>query len=142
MLSAVALVGFYRIFGVHCDPRLEVGSVGLRVGALTSAADLIELRLTSPGGHTSRPHLTADLVHALGTVITGLPDLLSRRVDPRSGTVLVWGTVQAGAAANAVPQQGMLSGTLRTSQHATWHELEPLVRSLVTALLAPTGVGY
>jgi amidohydrolase len=136
------LAGVDRIFALHCDPRLEVGKVGTKVGPITSACDMLELRLTSPGGHTSRPHLTADLVHALGTVITGLPDLLSRRVDPRSGTVLVWGTVQAGHASNAVPQQGVLGGTLRTLQHATWNELEPLVRSLVTALLAPTGVGY
>ncbi|GAA4814731.1 amidohydrolase [Actinomycetospora chlora] len=141
-IAADALEGVDRIFALHCDPRLEVGRVGTRTGAITSACDMLELRLTSPGGHTSRPHLTADLVHALGTVITGLPDLLSRRVDPRSGTVLVWGTVGAGHAANAVPQQGVLAGTLRTAQHATWNELEPLVRSLVTALLAPTGVGY
>ena len=142
VIAADGLEGVDRIFALHCDPRLEVGKVGTRTGAITSACDMLELRLTSPGGHTSRPHLTADLVHALGTVITGLPDLLSRRVDPRSGTVLVWGTVQAGHAANAVPQQGVLGGTLRTAQHATWNELEPLVRSLVTALLAPTGVGY
>src|SRR5437763_6475635 len=142
MLSAVALVGFYRIFGVHCDPRLEVGSVGLRVGALTSAADLLELWLTSPGGHTSRPHLTADLVHALGTVITGLPTLLSRRVDPRSGTVLVWGAVQAGEAPNAVSQDGVLRGTVRTGDRQTWVELQSLIRELVGSLLAPTGVGY
>jgi amidohydrolase len=142
VIAADGLDGVDRIFALHCDPRLEVGKVGTRTGAITSACDMLELRLTSPGGHTSRPHLTADLVHALGTVITGLPDLLSRRVDPRSGTVLVWGTVQAGHAANAVPQQGMLAGTLRTAEHATWNELEPLVRSLVTALLAPTGVGY
>ncbi|GAA4890388.1 amidohydrolase [Actinomycetospora straminea] len=142
VIAADGLDGVDRIFALHCDPRLEVGKVGTRTGAITSACDMLELRLTSPGGHTSRPHLTADLVHALGTVITGLPDLLSRRVDPRSGTVLVWGAVQAGHAANAVPQQGMLAGTLRTAQHATWNELEPLVRSLITALLAPTGVGY
>jgi amidohydrolase len=142
VIAADGLDGVDRIFALHCDPRLEVGKVGTRTGAITSACDMLELRLTSPGGHTSRPHLTADLVHALGTVITGLPDLLSRRVDPRSGTVLVWGTVQAGNATNAVPQQGVLGGTLRTAQHATWNELEPLVRSLVTALLAPTGVGY
>ncbi|MFC5140222.1 amidohydrolase [Actinomycetospora rhizophila] len=142
VIAADGLDGVDRIFALHCDPRLEVGKVGTRTGAITSACDMLELRLTSPGGHTSRPHLTADLVHALGTVITGLPDLLSRRVDPRSGTVLVWGTVQAGHAANAVPQQGMLAGTLRTAEHATWNDLEPLVRSLVTALLAPTGVGY
>jgi len=131
-----------RIFGLHCDPRVEVGRVGTRVGAITSATDLLELRLTSPGGHTSRPHLTADLVHALGTVITGLPTLLSRRIDPRSGTVLVWGAVHAGDAPNAVPQDGVLLGTLRTGEHRVWSELEPLVAGLAESLLAPTGVGF
>jgi amidohydrolase len=142
MIAAGALDGVERIYGLHVDPRLEVGSVGMRVGALTSAADLIELRLTSPGGHTSRPHLTADLVHALGSVITGLPALLSRRVDPRSGTVLVWGAVHAGQAANAVPQDGVLRGTLRTADHEVWTTLEPLVASSVESLLAPLGVGF
>ncbi|SFW43991.1 amidohydrolase [Amycolatopsis australiensis] len=142
MIAAGALDGVERIYGLHVDPRLEVGRIGMRVGALTSAADLIELRLTSPGGHTSRPHLTADLVHALGTVITGLPALLSRRVDPRSGTVLVWGAVHAGQAANAVPQDGVLRGTLRTADHEVWTALEPLVASSVQSLLAPTGVGF
>jgi amidohydrolase len=142
VIAAGGLHGVDSIFGLHCDPRLRVGSVGSRVGAITSATDLLELRLTSPGGHTSRPHLTADLVHALGTVITGLPALLSRRIDPRSGTVLVWGAVHAGEAPNAVPQDGMLRGTLRTGDHEVWADLEPLVAGLVQSLLAPTGVGF
>ncbi|HEY2763726.1 MAG TPA: amidohydrolase [Pseudonocardiaceae bacterium] len=142
MLAVGALTDVDRIFALHCDPRLPVGRVGTRVGPITSATDLLELRLSSPGGHTSRPHLTADLVHALGTVITGLPALLSRRIDPRSGTVLVWGAVQAGQAANAVPRDGLLRGTLRTADRDVWATLEPLVRDLVTALVAPTGVGF
>lgn len=142
VLAAGALSGVERIFALHCNPRLRVGQVGTRIGPITSASDLLELRLSSPGGHTSRPHLTADLVHALGTVITGLPALLSRRVDPRSGTVLVWGAVQAGQAANTVPQEGSLCGTLRTGDREVWAELEPLVRELVTALLGPTEVGF
>jgi amidohydrolase len=142
VLAAGGLDGVERIFGLHCDPRLQVGRIGTRIGAITSASDLLELRLSSPGGHTSRPHLTADLVHALGTVITGLPTMLSRRVDPRSGTVLVWGAVHAGEAPNAVPQDGLLSGTLRTGDRDIWAELEPLVKDLVTGLLAPTGVGF
>jgi len=136
------LEGVERVFALHCDPRLEVGKVGTRVGPITSACDILELRLTSPGGHTSRPHLTADLVHALGMVITELPALLSRRVDPRSGTIMAWGVVHAGDAPNAIPQLGVLRGTARTGDHATWMEFELLIRSLVTALLAPTGVGY
>jgi amidohydrolase len=131
-----------RIFALHCDPRLAVGRLGTRVGPITSACDVVEVRLTSPGGHTARPHLTADLVEALGLLITQLPLLLTRQVDPRSGTVLVWGAVQSGEAANAIPQQGVLRGTLRTADHATWTLLEEKFRSLVAAVLAPTGVGY
>ena len=142
VVASGELTGVSRIFALHCDPRLQVGQVGVRAGPLTSASDLLELTVHSPGGHTSRPHLTADLVNALGLVITGLPLMLSRRLDPRAATVLVWGAVQAGNAANAIPQTGMLNGTVRTGDRETWAMLEPLVAEGVAALLAPTGVTY
>jgi amidohydrolase len=50
--------------------------------------------------------------------------------------------VQAGEAANAIPQHGVLRGTLRTADHATWGELEDIVQRLVESVLAPTGVTY
>jgi amidohydrolase len=56
--------------------------------------------------------------------------------------VLVWGAVQAGQAANAVPREGVLRGTLRTGNREIWADLEPLTRELVTSLLAPLGVGF
>ncbi len=117
-IAAGALTGVSRIFALHCDPRLEVGKVAVRHGPITSAADTIEITLYSPGGHTSRPHLTADLVYGLGTLITGLPGVLSRRIDPRNSTVLVWGAVNAGVAANAIPNTGVLAGTVRTASRA------------------------
>ncbi|MDL9945934.1 amidohydrolase [Gordonia sp. ABSL11-1] len=141
-VAAGVMNGVSRIFALHCDPKLPVGSVGLRSGALTSAADHIDLQLHSAGGHTSRPHLTGDLVYAMGTVITGLPGILSRRIDPRSGTVMVWGAAHAGSAPNAIPQEGRLLGTVRTGDHTMWSELEPLVRSVIGELLAPLGVRY
>jgi amidohydrolase len=142
MVADGAMDGVDRIFALHCDPRLEVGRVGTRVGPITSACDVLEVRLSSPGGHTARPHLTADLVESLGLLITQLPLLLTRHVDPRSGTVLVWGAVQAGEAPNAIPQEGVLRGTMRTGDHATWEALEGTVRTLVAQILAPTGAGY
>ncbi|MFC9787643.1 M20 family metallopeptidase [Rhodococcus sp. NPDC127528] len=142
VVAAGAMQDVTRIFALHCDPRLGAGQVGVRLGAITSAADTVELVLDSPGGHTSRPHLTTDLVYALGTVITGLPGMLSRRIDPRTSTVMVWGAVTAGQAPNAIPQSGRLVGTVRTGDHETWALLEPLVREIVHGLLAPTGVRY
>lgn len=141
-IAAGALTGVSRIFALHCDPRLAVGRVATRPGPITSAADSIEITLHSPGGHTSRPHLTGDLVYALGTLITGVPGVLSRRIDPRNSTVMVWGAVNAGVAANAIPQTGTLAGTIRTASRETWLTLESIVHESVTSLLAPLGVEH
>lgn len=141
-IAAGALSGVSRIFALHCDPRLEVGKVAVRPGPITSAADQVEITLHSPGGHTSRPHLTGDLVYALGTLITGVPGVLSRRVDPRNSTVMVWGAVNAGVAANAIPQTGSVAGTIRTASREAWVMMEDLVREIVASLLAPLQVEY
>ena len=141
-IAAGAISGVSRIFALHCDPHLAVGRVAVRQGPITSAADSIEIALYSPGGHTSRPHLTADLVYGLGTLITGLPGVLSRRIDPRNATVLVWGAVNAGVAANAIPQNGVLSGTVRTASRQTWVGLEAIIRQAVSALLSPLAIEH
>ncbi|MGH3957921.1 amidohydrolase, partial [Mycobacterium sp.] len=141
-IAAGALAGVSRIFALHCDPRLAVGRVAVKLGPITSAADRLEIALYSPGGHTSRPHLTADLVYGIGTLITGVPGVLSRRLDPRKGTVLVWGAVNAGVAANAIPQTGVLAGTVRTASRETWQSLEGVIREAVSALLSPLGIEH
>jgi amidohydrolase len=137
VIAAGGLDCVHRIYGLHCDPRLDVGQVGLRVGALTAAADRILVRLTGPGGHTSRPHLTADLVYALATVVTELPAALSRRVDPRAGMSLVWGRITAGSAANAIPSRGEVEGTLRCLDERAWRLTAELVPTLAAQLVAP-----
>jgi amidohydrolase len=141
-IAAGALAGVSRIFALHCDPRLAVGRVAVRAGPITSAADHIEVTLHSQGGHTSRPHLTGHTVYGLGTLITGVPGVLSRRIDPRNSTVMVWGAVNAGVAANAIPQTGTLAGTVRTANRDTWLTLESIVRETVTSLLAPLGIEH
>jgi amidohydrolase len=113
--------------------------VGLKSGAITAAADSVEVRLVGPGGHTSRPHNTVDIVHALSTVATALPDALSRLVDPRAGLSVVWGHVSAGTARNAIPREGVLAGTLRMLDRTVWQEAPELVTRLVQQIVAPFG---
>jgi amidohydrolase len=133
------LAGATRAFALHCDPSLQAGKVGLRTGSITAACDRVEVTLTGPGGHTARPQLTVDLVHALGLVVTEVPGLLSRLVDPRSSLSLVWGAVTAGVAANTIPETGQLRGTLRVLDRSVWNEAEDLVRRLVTEVASTSG---
>jgi len=141
VLAAGALDRVDRVFGLHCDPTIDVGHVGLRVGPLTGAADSISVRLTGRGGHTSRPHLTEDLTYALAKLVTELPGALSRRLDPRAGASLVWGMVRAGSAKNVIPAAGEAAGTLRMLDAVAWVDAEDVVRELIGQLVAPYGVG-
>jgi metal-dependent amidase/aminoacylase/carboxypeptidase family protein len=67
------LEGIPRILAAHCEPRFDVGTIGTRIGAITSAADTIKISLSGRGGHTSRPHLTEDLVYALSEIAVQVP---------------------------------------------------------------------
>ena len=128
------------IFAVHCDPSLDVGSVGLREGAITAAADRVSVHLSGRGGHTSRPHLTEDLTFALAKVVTELPAVLSRRLDPRTAFALVWGEVHAGQAANVIPSSGAIAGTLRMLDAKAWTTIGPLLAEAVQHVVAPYAV--
>lgn len=134
------LEGLDRILAVHCDPAVDVGSIGLRVGPITAASDMVHVILTGRGGHTSRPHLTQDLTFALGKVVTEVPAALTRRLDPRAAAVLVWGVVHAGSAANVIPARGEAKGTLRMLDSETWEDVGPLFTEIVESVVAPYGV--
>jgi amidohydrolase len=136
-----ALEGLSEVYAVHCDPRTDVGRIALRTGAITSAVDSVLIKLTSAGGHTSRPHLTGDLVGALGALATTMPLLLTRRVDPRSGVSLVWGRIRAGGVSNAIPASGEIEGTLRALSVQGWRDAQQILASLATQVVAPYGVG-
>ncbi|HLK01147.1 MAG TPA: amidohydrolase [Streptosporangiaceae bacterium] len=140
VLAAGGLASVGRMFGLHCDPRLDAGYVGMRTGPITAACDKVTVEVTGPGGHTARPHLTADLVYALGKIVTELPAALSRRVDPRSSLSLVWGQISAGAAANAIPDVGVVSGTVRCLDDDAWHRAPDLVKELVDSVALAYGV--
>jgi amidohydrolase len=139
LIAAGALEGVGRIVSLHCDPKVDAGRIGLRVGPLTAACDKLAVRLTGPGGHTSRPQLTVDLVHALAHLVTELPAALSRRVDPRQGLSLVWGAINAGQAPNAIPQSGEAHGTVRCMDERAWADAPDLVLELVDSIAGVYG---
>lgn len=139
VIATGALKDVAAIYALHCYPQLPAGLVGVRSGPFTAAADTIRVRLTGPGGHTARPHLTADLVHALGRVIVDVPALLDRRVDPRAGVSMVWGAVKAGEAFNAIPGEGEVLGTVRILNREAWREAPELITKLIRDVVAATG---
>jgi amidohydrolase len=139
VITAGGLKDVSAIFALHCAPHLPAGLVGVRSGPFTAAADRVEVRLNGRGGHTARPHLTADLVHALGRVIVDVPALLDRRIDPRAGVSMVWGAVRSGEAANTIPAEGFVRGTVRILSRDAWRDVPELITKLIRSAVAGTG---
>ena len=140
LIGQDVLEGVDSILALHCDPGVDVGHVGLKSGPITSATDPVRIQVRGAGGHTSRPHLTQDLVYALGSIATQLPAALTRRMDPRSGVNLTWGAIHAGSAFNAIPSAGTLEGTLRCLDHEAWDRAEQLLEEVLADLVRPWGV--
>lgn len=125
------LDGVGRIIAVHCDPKVDSGRIGLRIGPITSACDRLEVSLDGPGGHTARPHLTTDLVTAAARVATDVPAIVSRRMDARSGVSVTWGRIESGHAPNVIPQHAELSGTVRCLDLDAWRQAPDVVHAAI-----------
>jgi amidohydrolase len=141
VIDAGGLEDVAEIYALHCDPRLEVGRVGLVVGPITSATDRAVIALGGPGGHTARPEQTVDLVRLLAHVVTELPALVEARLGgPR--VRLTFGSVHAGHAPNVIPSDAELQATVRTPDPGSWDALEDAVRAALAVLVDPTGAWW
>lgn len=139
MLEEGVLDHVQGIAALHMDATLQLGKVGLKAGAITSASDRVRIVLQGPGGHTARPHLTTDLLFAAGKVLSELPGLLDRLVDPRLPFSLTFGSIRGGTAVNVIPTEVVMSGTCRTPDPEVRDLLPDLIRRLTDQIVAPTG---
>ena len=126
------------MIGVHVHPHIPCGQVSVGPGPVNAAYDEVTIAVRGRGGHAAYPHVTRDPVLAAAHVILALQHLISRRTDPMHPAVLTIGTVHAGTAANVVPEQVVLTGSLRTFEPADRASL----RSAVSATAGATAGAY
>ena len=130
------------VFALHSDPSRQVGSIGVSAGAITSAADQFTIRLHGPGGHTGRPHETADLAHIAAKIAIELPATLGRLCDPRDGLNVTFGAIQVGTAPNVIATQATLLGSLRASGRGAWENAPTHFRRVLRSIVEPLGATW
>ena len=137
-----AVDGLLSLIAFHVDPTLEVGRIGVRIGPITASLDSLTITVFGPGGHTSRPHRTVDLIAAAARVVTELPTAIRQSVDERSPIVTAFGSIHGGEAVNVIPTEVVVRGTVRTLDPELWDLLPGLVDKALGSVLALTGAGY
>ena len=142
LVEAGVVDGVEAVFALHADPSRPVGSIGVSAGAITSAADQLRIRLHGPGGHTGRPHETADLAHIAARVAIELPMTLGRLSDPRDGLNITFGAIQVGTAPNVIATQATLLGSLRASGRGAWEDAPAHLRRVLASIVEPLGATW
>ncbi|ACK65246.1 amidohydrolase [Rippkaea orientalis PCC 8801] len=130
------------IFGVHVFPSIPARSVGIRYGALTAAADDLEIFIQGESGHGARPHEAIDAIWIASQVITTLQQAISRTQNPLRPIVLTIGQINGGRAANVIADQVRMAGTVRSLHPETHANLPQWVEDIVANVCSTYNAKY
>lgn len=142
MVEDGAMEGVDGIFSLHVFPSIMSGKVGLRYGALTAAADDLEVTIIGESGHGARPHEATDAIWIASQVITTLQQAISRTQNPLRPIVLSFGQIAGGHAPNIIAEQVRLSGTVRSLHPETYEALPSWIEQLVSNVCNTYGAKY
>ena len=102
------------VAALHSWPDLPAGTVGVRYGAATAAADSIVVEFTGSQGHAAHPHKCIDPILMAGQFVANVQAIVSREISPVDSAVLTFGSIHGGTVGNIIPETVILQGTIRT----------------------------
>ncbi|HEY9657003.1 MAG TPA: M20 family metallopeptidase, partial [Allocoleopsis sp.] len=130
------------ILSLHVFPTIPGGYIGIRYGALTAAADDLEIKIVGESGHGARPHEAIDAIWIASQVITTLQQAISRTQNPLRPVVLTIGQIQGGRAPNVIADQVKLMGTVRSLHPETNAALPAWIENIVATVCQTYGASY
>ncbi len=139
MVDDGALVGVTSLLGLHVDPTIAAGGVGIRYGVLTAQVDEVSIVIKGKGGHAARPQHTTDPLGSAAMLVSMLYQAIPRRADSRVPTVFTIGTIHGGTASNVIPELVALTGTLRSTDRTTRQDVIDSVYRVCAGMAAATG---
>ena len=131
MMEAGAIKGVNNILGAHILPSLSPEKIGIRYGAMAAIVERLEFVLKGPGGHTSRPVKSVDLIRAQSHLVISLEESIKHCLDQREPVVIAFGKVEGGYTCNVLPSEIRLSGTLRYLNSDLKEELHNIIDDTV-----------
>ncbi|HHP7245376.1 MAG TPA: M20 family metallopeptidase [Elainellaceae cyanobacterium] len=142
MIRDSVMEGVSAIFSLHTFPTIPGGSVGIRYGALTAAADDLELRIIGESGHGARPHEAIDAIWIASQIVTTLQQAISRTHNPLRPVVLTFGQINGGRAPNVIADYVKLLGTVRSLHPETRENLPDWIEKIVANVCQSYGAQY
>ncbi len=128
-----------RVFALHNDPALPLGTIASRPGPVAAAADDYVITLRGMGGHAAYPHLACDPVAPAIQIAAGLP-MIARTCDPLEPAVVAVTMLRGADAGNVIPETAMVGGTVRTLDAGVRTRMAEAIGRFAEATAAAHGV--
>ena len=122
------------IVGMHVNPQLETGKLSFRGGKVMASADEIYITVSGKGGHAAAPHNTTDVILVASQIVVGLQQIVSRKNNPFSPSVLSICAFNGGYTTNVIPNEVKLMGTFRAMDEQWRVKAHELIRRQVEAI--------
>jgi len=113
MIKDGATKDLRQIVGVHVFPDLLVGKIGIKESSLTAAAGELSVDIIGQSGHGARPHEGVDAIWVASKIISGIQELITRKLDPLDPVVITFGKITGGKAYNILSEKVNILGTVR-----------------------------
>lgn len=107
-----------NVYGLHIMAHVPLGAIRVREGPIFAAGTHLRIIIRGRGGHASAPHDTVDPIVVAGHAIVALQTVVSRSIDPSETCVVTIGRIEGGKRGNIIPDEVMMSGTVRTYSNA------------------------
>ena len=128
-----------NVLGQHVFPHLPAGKIGVRSGRYMASTDELYLTIRGKGGHGAMPEMNLDPVLVAAHIIVAAQQIVSRRANPKTPSVLSFGKVIANGATNVIPNEVYLEGTFRTLNEEWRNEAHRHLRKLCEGLADSMG---
>ncbi len=129
-----------RIFGYHNWPGLEAGVVAIHDRVVMASGGRVYFTIKGHSGHAALPHMARDPMIAAAHLLLALQTIVSRNVDPLDAAVVTIGIMQSGSAANQIPGEAVMRGTMRTLKESVRDEMEAAVERIAAGVAQTFGV--
>ncbi|RMF88193.1 MAG: amidohydrolase [Nitrospirae bacterium] len=130
------------IFGLHCQPHLHVGQVGVRRGVMMAAGDFFTVEIEGRSGHAARPEEAIDTVLVAAQAVCALHQVVPRAVSIHEPVVLTVGAMHAGISANVIPGRATLAGTVRTLDNDTRLKVREVMEQVLDGTCRTLGARF
>ncbi len=115
------------------------GAVAGRTGAITSAADSLQIRMFGRGAHGSMPQASIDPVVMAAATVMRLQTVVSREVAAAEAAVVTVGALQAGTKENVIPDEAIIKLNVRTFDEGVRKRVLAAIERIVKAEAAASG---